>query len=324
MGLELGPQPAVAGWRRLQSPASLAASPVPGFPKPRNERRVRLIIRTQPADAGLLRGEIPMPQGHKVRLPDGSVIHLDRSALQSWRQRRLIGDQDLVQPPGSTRWVPLGEVLGLGQAAAKPRPTTPARAAPRRRPQWGRWMGTAAATLAVSALAAAVWLTYPRWRPLLPGHRVERAAEAVEAPPPPDPLQRAITAVTQESPHLTARAVEALMTRSAAGVLDPPETFRRAYFQAGRGSASLKAAEAGEFRSLNAALYAALSGSERTRLGAYLERVRAQRPTPPQEDAEMCRLVKTAHLRLPPQKQNQLRALFEKAILAGLDKAAAR
>ena len=255
-----------------------------------------------------------MPQGHKVRLPDGSVIHLDRSALQSWRQRRLIGDQDLIQPPGSTRWVPLAEVLGLGQAAGSPRPAAPARAAPRRSPAWGRRMGTAAATLAVSALAAAVWLTYPRWRPLLPAHHPEQAAAAVEAPPPQDPLQRAITAVTQESPHLTARAVEALMARSAAGVLDPPETFRRAYFQAGRGSASLNAGEAREFRSLNSALYAALSPSERARLGAYLERVRAQRPTIAQEDAEMCRLVRSGVLRLPTQKRDQLRALFEKAL----------
>ncbi len=265
-----------------------------------------------------------MPQGHKVRLPDGSVIHLDRSALQSWRQRRLIGDQDLVQPPGSTRWVPLAEALGFGQAAGSPRPAGPARAAPRRSPAWGRWMGTATATLAVSALAAAVWLTYPRWRSLLPGERVERAAEVVDAPPPQDPRQRAITAVTQESPHLSPRVVEALMNRSAAGVLDPPEAFRRAYFQAGRGSASLSAGEAGEFRSLNSALYAALSGSDRTRLGAYLERVRAQRPTTPQEDVEMCRLVRMALLRLPAQKRDKLRALFEKAIVAGLDKAAAR
>lgn len=265
-----------------------------------------------------------MPQGHKIRLPDGSVIHLDRSALQSWRQRRLIGDQDLVQPPGSTRWVPLAEVLGLGQAAARPRPTTPARAAPRRRPQWGRWMRTAAAALAVSALAAAVWLTYPRWRPLLPAHHAKQAAAAVEAPPPQDPLLRAIAAVTQESPHLSPRVVEALMTRSAAGVLDPPEAFRRAYFQAGRGSASLNTGEAREFRNLNSALYTALSGGERARLGAYLERVRAQRPTAPQEDAEMCRSVKTAVLRLPERQRERLRILFEKAIVAGLDKAPAR
>ena len=262
-----------------------------------------------------------MPQGHKVRLPDGSVIHLDRSALQSWRKRGLVGDQDLVQPPGSSRWVPLGEVLGLGKAAGRPQPTKPAPAVARRRSAWGRRIGAMAAALAVTALAAAAWWTYPKWRPLLPSHRVERAAETVEAPPPPDPLQRAITAVTQESPHLTARAVEALMTRSAAGVLDPAETFRRAYFQAGRGLASLSAGEAREFRALNSALYASLSGSERARLGAYLERVRAQRPTTPPEDAGMCRLVRTGVLRLPAQQRDRLRTLFEKAIMAGLEKA---
>lgn len=265
-----------------------------------------------------------MPQGHKVRLPDGSVIHLDRSALQSWRQRGLIGDQDLVQPPGSTRWVPLAEVLGLGQAASSPRPAAAARAAPQRRPQWGRWMGTAAATLAVSALAAAVWLTYPRWRPLLPAHHPERAAAAAEAPPPQDPFLLAVTTVAQESPHLTPKVVEALMSRSAAGVLEPPEAFRRAYFQAGRGLPSLNAGEAREFRNLNSALYTALSGGERARLGAYLERVRAQRPTTPQEDVEMCRSVKTAVLRLPERQRARLRILFEKAIVAGLDKAPAR
>jgi hypothetical protein len=185
-------------------------------------------------------------------------------------------------------------------------------------------MRTAAATLAVSALAAAVWLTYPRWRPLFPAHHAKQAAAAVEAPPQQDPLLRAIAAVTQESPHLSPRVVEALMTRSAAGILDPPEAFRRAYFQAGRGSASLNASEAREFRSLNSALYAALAGSDRARLGAYLERVRAQRPTTAQEDAEMCRLVRTGVLRLPEQKRDKLRALFEKAIVAGIDKAPAR
>ncbi|HLA76174.1 MAG TPA: hypothetical protein VJU18_01215 [Vicinamibacteria bacterium] len=256
-------------------------------------------------------------------MPDGSVIHLDRMALQSWRQRRLIGDQDLVQPPGSTRWVPLAEVLGSARPTG-PRPATTTRSATRTPRAWGRWVGIGAATLAAVALVAGGWWTYPRWRSLFPSRSVEPAVPAPEPSPAPDPLQRAIATVTQESPHLTPRVVEALMSRSAAGMLDPPEAFRRAYFQAGRGLPTLSAAEAREFRNLNAALYAAVSAGERARLGTYLERVRARRPTTPQEDAAMCRLVKAAVLRLPDRQRARLRDLFEKAIVAGLDRAGTR
>ncbi len=265
-----------------------------------------------------------MPQGHKVRLPDGSVIHLDRNALLSWRQRRLIGDQDLVQPPGSTRWVPLAEVLGSAQPAPH-RPATAVRSIKHRPPRdWGRWLRMGAATVAAVAVVGGVWWTYPRWRPLLSNPRSEPPAAENQPAAALDPFSRAVMAVVQESPHLTPRAIEELLKRSAAGVLDPPEAFRRAYFQAGRGLPSLTAGEAREFRDLNANLYTALAAGDRARLGTYLDRVRAQRPTRPQEDAQMCRLVRTAVLRLPERQRERLRVLFEKAIVAGLEKTTIR
>lgn len=259
-----------------------------------------------------------MPQGHRVRLPDGSVIHLDRNALREWHARGLIGEKDLVEPPGSKKWVPLAEVLGLKQKAPPKKPPTTVPSRPRRAPAPSRLVPLAAGA-ALVALMGAGWWTYPRWRPLLSRAPEQPAQVAAAAPENPSPLRLAVGAVTREAPHLTQRTAETLMVKSAAGVLEPPEAFRRAYFHAGRGLSTLDAGKAREFRALNSALYASLPAAERTRLGTYIERVRARRPTSPQEDADMCGLMRKAVLRLPTPQQAKLRALFEEAVLAALE-----
>ncbi len=254
-----------------------------------------------------------MPQGHKVRLHDGSVIHLDREGLRSWYKRGLIAADSPVQVPGSTTWTRLNEVLGIAHPApAEPAPAV--RARPRRdsTPTWRRMALIGAGAV---GLATLTWAGL-RFAPVLMGGG--RHAPAVLPAPParPDARKLAVEAVTRDAPHLSARTAELLMSQSAAQVLDPPEAFRRAYLLTGRGLSALSRAEAQEFGALNSAVYAQLSPPDRRRLGDYIERVRGRQPTTPKEDAEMARVFKSAVTKLPAARRERLRLLFEKAVAA--------
>jgi hypothetical protein len=130
-------------------------------------------------------------------------------------------------------------------------------------------------------------------------------------------LGQALENVVREVPHLSEAAVEIVMAQSDAHVLEPEETFRRAYEMASRGVPSLQAAESQELGELVAAASSALPAKGRTQLTAYFERVRARRLTRPEEDREMCQLMKSAVLRLSPPRLARLQALYEKAIRAG-------
>ncbi len=130
-------------------------------------------------------------------------------------------------------------------------------------------------------------------------------------------LGQAVEKVTREVPHLSEAAVAIVMAQSEAHVLEPEETFRRAYEMASRGVPSLQAAEAQELGELVAAASSALPAKGRTQLTAYFERVRARRLTRPEEDREMCQLMKSAVLKLSPPRLARLQALYEKAIRAG-------
>jgi hypothetical protein len=127
-------------------------------------------------------------------------------------------------------------------------------------------------------------------------------------------LRQAIETVTAEVPLLTPAAAEMLMGQSQAQVLEPAEAFRRTYLLAGRGLAALSPAEQREVGALSSDLYARVAGPDRARLGPYLERVRAGRPTDPALDQQMSRAVKAAMLKLPAARRQRLQALFEKAI----------
>lgn len=127
-------------------------------------------------------------------------------------------------------------------------------------------------------------------------------------------LRQAIEAVTAEVPLLTPAAAEMLMGQSQAQALEPVEAFRRTYLLAGRGLASLSAAEQREMGTLSAELYARVPAGERARLGPYLDRVRGGHATNPALDQQMSRVVKTAALKLPAARRQRLQALFEKAI----------
>jgi len=63
-----------------------------------------------------------------------------------------------------------------------------------------------------------------------------------------------------------------------------------------------------------------VAAKERGRLAGYLERLRARRLTSPEEDREMCHIMKGAVLKLPEARRSRFRSLYEKAVQAGLDK----
>jgi hypothetical protein len=134
-------------------------------------------------------------------------------------------------------------------------------------------------------------------------------------------LQAAVEAAVQEVPHLSANAVEVMMARSAARVLEPQEVFRRSCEWANRGIPSLSPREAREMTDLNAQVFSALPARDRGRLAGYFERVRGRRPTSADEDRDMGHLMKGGVLRLPAPRLARLQALYEKLIRAASDQA---
>jgi hypothetical protein len=129
-------------------------------------------------------------------------------------------------------------------------------------------------------------------------------------------LRQAVETVSREVPLLTPAAAEMLMGQSQAQVLEPAEAFRRTFQMTARGLPTLAKDEQREMGGLTTALYATLPSRDRGRLGSYIEQVRAGRATDPAQDQEMCRIVKTAALKLPPSRRLRLQALFEKALTA--------
>lgn len=131
-------------------------------------------------------------------------------------------------------------------------------------------------------------------------------------------VQQALQRVIAEVPHLSPRSAETLMGRSAAGVLEPPEVFRRSWDLASRGLYALNRTEARELSTLTSAVYARVPGRERARLGAYVARVRERESTTVALDQEMCGVMKGAVDKLPALQRERLQILFDKAIAAGL------
>ena len=130
--------------------------------------------------------------------------------------------------------------------------------------------------------------------------------------------QAAMQRVIAEVPHLSPSSVETLMGRSAAGILEPSEVFRRSWDLASRGLPALDKRESNELSNLIGALYARVSGRDRQRLAGYVARVRAREQTKPDEDQAMCAVMKAAVDKMPALQQQRLRDLFEKALAAGL------
>ena len=128
----------------------------------------------------------------------------------------------------------------------------------------------------------------------------------------------AIAAASEQLPHLRTETIELIMASSAHPALAPPEVFRLAGDAIERGRAALGESSAAELDRLTEALTAQLPRAERTRLGAYLERVRARAATAPYEDKEAVWLMARAARRLPADQLARLQELFGRATALAL------
>jgi hypothetical protein len=267
-----------------------------------------------------------MPEEYKVRLGDGSEIGpLSLQAVRDWHRQGLIQAKSPVLRPGSKRWTTLDQVLepqAFGKSGSSAPAPSPASVAPRERRESRAGSAVVLASkpilLAVGAvvLAGAVggagyWLlTRERPKPV-------SEAATMAAPDPLDALvQQAVQTAATEVPSLTPAAARLLMERSQARILEPDQLFRRSLEALTRAQPSWSAAEARDVGQITSALYSNLSGRDRSRLAAYIDRVRGRRATTPQEDREMCGLMKTAVLHLPVATKQRLQALYEKAVRA--------
>ncbi len=142
-----------------------------------------------------------MPQSHRLRLQDGSVIDLDRAGIRSWFESGVISVDSEVQKPGSREWTRLGQAMDVRdwrapakatgrsvpaskasrQGALKSRPTTLPRAVSGP-PRAGRselpWKRYAIVALGLSLLGAALHVSSSLWLPLILGSVEERRVRA--------------------------------------------------------------------------------------------------------------------------------------------------
>jgi hypothetical protein len=122
----------------------------------------------------------------------------------------------------------------------------------------------------------------------------------------------AVDAANLQLPHLSVRAIQALVESS--GPASPPELFRRAAATSARGIAALPAPAGQELQALMAAALGSLPRKQRAQLAEYLGRVGAGQASLPEEDAQMLALMQAAAARLGPAQRARLGELNEAAI----------
>jgi hypothetical protein len=267
-----------------------------------------------------------MPQEYKVRLGDGSEIGpMSLQSVRDWHRQGLLEAKSGVLRPGSKRWTTLDQVLepqafGKSSGSKTSPPPPPPTAARRERDDVRgplvsvdpRKLGLAAAALLVVVGMGAGYRFFTRDGP------AKGTGESLAATP--DPLdalvRQAVQTATTEVPVLTPAAAQLLMERSQARIMEPDQLFRRSLEALTRAQPSWSAGEVREVGQITNALYANLSGRDRTRLAAYIDRVRGRLPTTTQEDREMCGLMKNAVLHLPAPMRQRLQAFYEKAVRA--------
>jgi hypothetical protein len=127
-------------------------------------------------------------------------------------------------------------------------------------------------------------------------------------------LQDAVQAAVAEVPFLSVLAAEGVISRLDTATPEPVEVFRRALEMAARGAATLTPGELQELESLNAVVYGSVARRERSRLMAYIGRVRDGRPTTPEDDRGMAVLMRDAVLQLESSRRSRLVTLYDKAI----------
>jgi hypothetical protein len=130
-------------------------------------------------------------------------------------------------------------------------------------------------------------------------------------------LAEVVSQVTAIAPHLSTPAVKALLARYPDRQPSPTALFRLGHRWSVKGLENLTPSEVKEMGAITSVLFAAIPSRDRSNLGAYLERVRFDRPTTPAEDGDMARVMKTGTDRLPPESLQRLQALLERAIATG-------
>jgi hypothetical protein len=173
--------------------------------------------------------------------------------------------------------------------------------------------GAAAAGLgAIVAVATVMPRSGGRTAAAAPPAPIQAPRSAVPQVPP------AVQAVVDEAPHLAPETVELLLaTNPSYGTPDAPELFRRAYAAAERGSSSLSADEATEWRGLTKAVLAVLGPSDRKRVLAY-SRLSTGRNLLAAEDRRVLSLFARGVRTLPTAHRERLQALNAKAVAAAI------
>jgi hypothetical protein len=134
------------------------------------------------------------------------------------------------------------------------------------------------------------------------------------------PIETALTdaeaRLTTECPMFTATSVRTIARRIS------PGSATEAYFKVGwawalRGQGQLDAAAAAELGRLMSEVFAGMSQADRTRFGAYSEKLRAGRGTTRNEDVSAMRILGRAAGALPPASLAQLQGLTDAALTVG-------
>jgi hypothetical protein len=132
-------------------------------------------------------------------------------------------------------------------------------------------------------------------------------------------LAEAVAKATAEVPFLSPLMAERIMSMSEAGVLEPPEAFKRALALGGQGIPSLSPSDVLELQGILEQAYRTLSKADRKRLADYLGQVRGRGTTEPGLDQTMCTLMGQALGQLPGTSRQRLQALYDEAIAAALN-----
>ena len=186
---------------------------------------------------------------------------------------------------------------------------------------WCRRVTITAALIVIAALLAthtSVWLPATTEVGIALFGQVDKIKARVAPSTLTPAAAAAIAAVSEQLPHLRTETIELIMTSNAHSALAPPEVFRLAGDAVERGRAALGESSAAELDRLTEALTAQLPRAERTRLAAYLERVRARAGTAPYEDKEAVWLMARAARQLPVDRLSRLQELFARAAALGL------
>ena len=148
-------------------------------------------------------------------------------------------------------------------------------------------------------------------------HEREHPREPTAEEQRPAQVREPLPTIAEQLPHLTPETVALVMSRSPAGVLDPPEVFARAYDATERGVKSLSAPEAQELDTLQRTLLNTLLPAERQRIREY-DLVRARRAPLPMENRDVLRSFAHGARALPSWTRERLQELSGKAIAAAL------